>query len=531
MVGLPARMWPAAATRVRSATPAWRGMKTVLLAVSLSLAAGALVACGPPPVSARVIWVDAGRTLDGALTLHQYVDGAQETIAFRGELTDATPVLGLDPSGRLAVVRGVNDSAVILDLDDGRALPVRVPPVDLTQRPPLTFTQDGAALFWSEGDELVVLDLRPGAPVPRGEDGTLLPTRTAGLAGLALAAPRARRHVVIDGRALSLQALTPGGLRSTEDSPEDTSATLAPVELARVELDLPALFEAPVTFCPEVATGCRSRLAIEPEGRAVAIVQNDIGCPILVWRPNLDEALETPPELTCVPAYGDGSLLAMTDEDQLLINATTRLFVVDLDALAADPTNYTPAIVPTLGRAPLQWTWSFTEDDPRLVFLSLEGPMYTWTASPPPAAANGAEGGEAIGGYDVVNVERALCPPIEGRSAVISANGRNAAWACEVEADVTASTIVRVEAGRIATYTGIAMNPLAIDDDGDLLLASEERVSDDPQGAEPSVIPRALYTLDATGTLHRLDPLEPSPIPFLDLTTYGRAKYFDASGR
>jgi hypothetical protein len=476
-------------------------------------------------VSARVIWVDAGRTLDGALTLHQYADGEQDTVSFRGELTDATPVLGLDPSGRLAVLRGVNDSAVILDLDDGRALPVRLPPVDLTQRPPLTFTEDGAALLWPEGGTLAVLDLRPGAPVTRGDDGTLTPTRTAGAGGLILAAPRARRYLVVDGRTLSLQALTPGGLRSTEDSLDDTSAILAPVELARVELDLPALFEAPVTFCPEVIEGCRSRVAIEPAGRAVALVQDDVGCPILVWRPALEGAASPTSELTCVPAYGDGALLAMTDTDELLINDTTRLFVVDLDAQAVDP-EYAPAIVPTLGRAPLQWTWSFADGDPRVVLLSLEGPMFTWTSRPPPTGS-----GEAIGGYDVVNVERALCPPIEGRSAVISPNGRNAAWGCAVEGDVTASTIVRIEVGRIATYTGIAMNPLAIDDDGDLLLASEERVSDDPQGAEPSVIPRALYTLDATGTLHRLDPLEPSPIPFLDLTTYGTAKYFDAVGR
>jgi hypothetical protein len=99
---------------------------------------------------------------------------------------------------------------------------------------------------------------------------------------------------------------------------------------------------------------------------------------------------------------------------------------------------------------------------------------------------------------------------------VVSPSGRWLAWTCIdaiTELELAQETIVRVSPLGLDRFTGVPMTPLAIDDEGHLLLTSEPNVVTDPiDGTTPEAVPRNLYVLSREGVLGRIDELEPEPI-------------------
>lgn len=425
--------------------------------------------CGAEPVHARAIWVDDTRG-DGRRRIHVYDRGELESFEVLGKNEPIERVL-LDPRGHGLVIRSGESRSAWFDLDRGRRLSLLLPPlagVGFGDR----------ALIWidhySDG-ALTVVPLGLGLDLPH-RDGTVEPLQRA--AGLSWWVAAEQAPIVLVG------AVPPGGASESRRAsffryPTEVDQPLAiALEAAAEGLELPTSAEA-------VVVDPLAELAM------YSIKDGGEGPWGLFDRRSPESAgpLELPPELT---AGQNLRLVAALDRWVSIWSDDRWLHHYDRSSGSLDS-------LPILTTHALSWTT--VERGRAVVLSSIWGPVYR----------------ADLTGLRPISLDSTVCagasPP------VVSPTGRFVAWTCSnsiFDLEARTGAVVRVSARGLERYAGVPMAPVAIDDDGDLLLYSGDLVGDtlDVIGSA-STVPRSLFVLSGDGVLTRVDDLEPPPAPVL----------------
>jgi hypothetical protein len=236
---------------------------------------------------------------------------------------------------------------------------------------------------------------------------------------------------------------------------------------------------------------CPGRTCVSPDGRSLVVLDDVVGggpaCSFEWWRwedadPDDPEALVDPVivefEEVCPELSERWSLFAQLGHDTVALDDDDRVYVVDLATrtVQAGPKLWDNAGTVRLvdrGRAAL-----LVSADSQVTRIDALGPRLLSTESHPclgPAFDVVASGS----GYWVArscNGDGTFLPADTGKTLRLSPLGLEA-------------------------YPGIPMRPLAIDDEGNVLLFSFDDDGD----------PRGLFVLGADGQVARIDPLEPQP--------------------
>lgn len=457
------------------------------LRIGLAALSVALSGCGPEAVDARAIWVDDFGG-PGQRRIHIYDRGDLDEIEVLGA-SEAIERVRLDPRGRGVLVR-TGDRGAWFDLDDGRRLPLQLPPSSLGGQPRLAFAEQ--ALTWIDpGDgSVVVVPLAMGLPLARRADGTMQPlTRAIGSglgAGAAWTVAASRAPVLFTGAQSGTRA---SFLRYPERAGQ---ALVIALEATAEGLTLPASARESRTCATNL--GCYAQVSVDAEGER-AIFADDIGGP---WQqfegrsPATAGPLELPEALADAQLGSGLRLLQVLDRASSIWIGAGQLYHYDRVEDFVDS-------LPLFASGPLTW---FTVDDGRAVVLvSNTGPVYR----------------ADIDGLHIVNLETTTC--VGADPPKVSPDGRWAAWTCvDADAEVTAGSgvVVRVSAAGLERFVGVPMATLAIDDHGDLLLYSVESILNDAvDGVDVTTLPRNLFVLERGGVLTRIDDLEPAPTPVL----------------
>ncbi|MCA9654066.1 MAG: hypothetical protein H6712_08820 [Myxococcales bacterium] len=231
-----------------------------------------------------------------------------------------------------------------------------------------------------------------------------------------------------------------------------------------------------------VPPACPERLCPSPSGRWLYAMAGS-RCDLLRWSwvdaPSSEQevAVETVP-LVC-PGEETAALLAVIDDDLVVLDDPHRLYLVDLGA------NRTQTIAKPSGRVEARLAGRG-----RVLLVSAPSGDLVRVDAMGPRMINGIQ--SPCNDYD------ALAVSPSGNWVVRSCNGQ-----------VTAPEGVDGQVQRVSVlgaelYGGIPMRPIAIDDDGNALLYSISSDEDDDT-------PRGLFVLSGDGTLSRVDELEPFP--------------------
>jgi hypothetical protein len=500
------------------------------------IVAGALMGCGPPPLDGRAVW--AHRKADGTRAVTIYDHGS-----FSETVLDAEPARGeqyprvtLGPRGRYMLERLGGARAQegrIHDLDRGRVAPVRLPSLRLGVDDPVHFTPRGDALYWIDR-ECTWIRCTPWslwvAPTPDASElpeVQVLETLTVpGIEASARVAPAAAApvlYVVASGTLEAIRWRPPAEVPTDSGRPpgarEDRIA-----RVARIETEHPVRVEV-AADCP-FADWCGVSAASSADGRAFFAISEQCPLGLLRWMPE-----EAEPVCQVVPSNVEGTVLAAFDARRVVVVSSTLLRVVDVE------TGYTRS-APVLGDGP--FTWRVVDDGDAVVFASASGPLLRATAD------------------EVVRVSTDTTQCLEPRGFVASPRGTWMAWACGHVPELAESTgqqvaaLVRVSSGGLERFPGTAADPIAVDDDGDLLVTTVEGTRDRLPQLTPLIPstpglglrrpvatgtvealppdPLTLYALDATGTLRRIHDLEPTPRP-LATRWAGQSRFIQGATR
>jgi hypothetical protein len=452
------------------------------------------LACGGESVAARAIWVD-GFAGEDARRIHVYDRGERYTFEVFGESAPKERVR-LGPRGRGLIVRAGERRGAWFDLDDGRRLPLLLPPSVAGGTPPVEFAARGDALWWRDevDDSLTLVPLAPGLALAREEDGSMVPLTEAGALHWARSCPDAPVLLVRE---------TEGDL-SFLRYPDDDRDVLGIVREATAE-GLPSPGSPTEAHNCLSATKCFSLVGVEPRGELAILAPGKDG----PWyefdrrAPEIAGELELPEPLASAATTGGGlGLLQVLDRSTSVWLGAGQLY-------RWDRANASVESVPLFAQ-PLFW---FSAERGRaLVLLSSTGPMYRVDTER----------------LEILNLETTDCTLAPASEPVVSPSGRWAGWTCldpDSEVSAASGVVVRVSATGLERHVGVPMSALAIDDEGDLLLFSVESIyTDRVDGVAPTSRPRNLFVLSSEGVLTRIDELEPAPTPVLlgssDIATF-----------
>jgi len=453
-----------------------------------ALGIAAVLGCGPQPVEARAVWVDGFEGL-GHRRVHVYDRGQFDDFAVLGG-SEPTERLRLDPRGRGVLIRSGERRGAWFDLDDGRRMPLLLPPSSLTGQSLVSFAHE--ALVWIDPADgsLAVVPLAPWLPLARREDGIAEPLVRAGTehelsAGLAWTVAAARAPVLLtaerfDGRASFVRyPIRP-----------DQPLVLA-LEATATGLNLP---EAPrVQRSCETSLDCYVEVGVDPAGELAIFATSEAG----PWQqfdrrsPSTAGPLALPLVLAEVRAGAGLRLLQLLDRRVSIWIGADQLYRYDRVQQRVDN-------LPLFGAPPL--AWFSVADGSALVLISQAGPVYR----------------ASLDGLRVVNLETTECAGVG--DPVVSPRGHWAAWTCVnsgVGSDFASGVIVRVSSAGLERLVGVPMVPVAIDDHGALLLYSTAQPAAEVNGVAASGRPRNLFVLDPDSVLTRIHDLEPGPAPVL----------------
>ncbi len=483
-------------------------------------------ACEGPPVDARAVWIDAERDAQGRRTVHIYDRGRiEERKLARLETDPPRLFMELGPRGRSLLVLGdpQEAGALWLDLSDGRTLPLPVPGVLPEDSRVAIVPGDDAVLWWTDaGLELVPVEA--GLDLEFDDEGLVRPLhRDAQSNGWVRGARGGPRLFLFDPGAPSLAWLR------YPDMPGDAVELDEPATLRPAPHTLQGVNQAAVRTCLASGLGgCGARMVVAPSGDALTIVGEADGklsgeCPLIRWAPADQGSIDCEGAFECdtgglcaclsaqiceaVPTGLLGTrLLAALDHSTYILLDAGREALVRWEVGSEDFERY-----PILGAGP--YAWSKTGDGQAITFLSQDGGMVRVDL-------------EGLLDYEPVNATSTTCLALDNKPPVFSPDGRWAAWTCaSLDEQLSSGTVLRVSARGLERFDGVPMVPIAIDNQGDVLLYSEEINQDDPNGIAARVPPRTLFTLSADGTLHRTDSLEPTPEP-INLFEVEDARYF-----
>ncbi|NVB41261.1 hypothetical protein G6O69_25705 [Pseudenhygromyxa sp. WMMC2535] len=458
------------------------------------LAVGALLAfalagsgCGLEGVEARALWLDS--TVDGGeRRLHVYDRGELWTLDVLGP---SAPIehLRLGPKGRGVLVRAGTRAGAWVDLEDQRRLLLQLPPVTIAGPPRVQLSSSGTALFWIADDGgLELVPLAPGLGLERREDDdTIIPLRAEGAYDWAQGASAAPVLLAVGDGATRLELL-----RYPEQDAE-ASAELGLGEVAVVEgLSLPVA-PSEARSC-ELLADCGVLVAMDPAGRRVIFADGESGS----WQsvdartPELSGALELPAALVEAGGEGGVGLLHVVDREVSIWQAGGSMHRWDERRGSVDS-------FPLFVGGP--YWWFVADEGEAVVLASIAGPVLRADAE----------------GLEPLSLETSPCT-LSGEP-VVSPSGTWVAWACfdesaSASASFTSGALIRVSPSGLERLAGVPMVPLALDDDGALLLHSVQTVYLDLlDGVESQDVPRSLFVLSGDGVLTRVDDLEPAPAP------------------
>lgn len=456
----------------------WRTLIAVMRVMLLVMATGC-----EPSVSARAVWIDVAGG-ERSPRIHVYDQGELREFAVVGA-DDPIASLRLDGHGRGVLIRLGEQRGAWIDLADGRRLPLLLPPSQLVGSE-LGFSEDGTALIWSDFDaatatgSLAILPVAPGLALEHDEQSGVQ----------ALLRPNAPRWWVSASDApVALVAETDGttlGLWRWPSDPDDAMVVRELASGSRTGLPSSSRRSSACGF----PTGCVAGVAIDPEGE-VAIFADDSGADwqrFDVRAPDDAELLSFPPALEQLIANGGIGLIHVIDRDRSLWLSSGLLHWWDQrsDELRS---------LPVLGEGPFH---VFAIERGRgALFMSITGPVLR-------ADHDGLR-----------PVSLVTTPCLAVGDPVVSPKGGWLAWTCVdaiSEFSVAQGAVVRVSALGLDRFAGVPMTPLAIDDEGHLLLASVVDVANDSlDGIATQNVPRNLYVLSREGVLTRIDELEPAP--------------------
>jgi hypothetical protein len=462
--------------------PAHGSWRTLVAGSSLLL----VVAC-EPSVSARAVWIDvAGH--EGSQTIHVYDQGELRELELNSASTAGSIAsLRLDPHGHGLLVRSDEQRAAWIDLADGRRLPVLLPQINLVGDDDVEFAADGSALLWAAFDpktstgSLELLPLAPGLPLERTDAGGMQVLVRPGKPSWLVSASDAPVVLVAEADGTTL------GLWRWPSDPDDAMVVRELASATRMGIpDLPVRSSK----C-EFPAGCVSTVAIDPAGEVALFldVSTDGWQRFDVRAPAEDAPLSFPTGLDeLIDSAGIG-LIHVIDRDRSLWLSSGLLHWWNQRSGELRS-------LPVLGQGPFQ---VFAIDRGRgVLFMSITGPILRADRD----------------GLRWVSLVTTPCLPAS--DPVASPEGRWIAWTCVddviSELPPTQETIVRVSALGLDRFTGVPMTPLAIDDEGHLLLTSDDAVVGDLlDGVDARAVPRNLYVLSREDVLTRIDELEPSP--------------------
>jgi hypothetical protein len=498
--------------------------------LAVSLAAG----CSTPVVAAQAVWIGEDRDADGSRTLFAYGAGTITSSALRplSEDPDAgqLPMLvELEPRGRGVLIRGMDAGwlhelgdgmglrAGYLDLSRRRALPLWLPATRLAVDG-ARFSNSGDALMWVEDCEVAVLPLVAGLPLDSEQHGagtTIAPLRRTFGAQPGKPAPRSACATEQGTLELASAADAPRIFVVEADAPGSASGaarTGARLEALRVPVaaDEPATLELlaqsrlPEGFTPVWLFAARcpgsapcGLAAADPDGTALFIAGGG-SCLLMRWEVETGEQQCVHADV--IPALNEAQLVAAISSEEVVLRDTLALH---------------------------RWNWRTGELVSRPLPAASGGALYVRPTPDGRAVVALATRGPLLRasaeGIELVNVEQHACR--NPQAPVLAPDGRSAAWTCVVSGDTTVGEeaglavgeVIRASAAGLEVFQGVQMWALAIDDAGDLLLASRRTPDFSQETQLPAQPPGNLYVLSGAGVLERIDGLEPNPELMLGL--------------
>lgn len=459
----------------------------------------ALAGCGEPASRVVAVWLDGQANDEGNRGVRIYEAGERRRLTFEPTIPDSETDLlqvAVERRGRGVVLSG-RTSTTYVEIEDGGGRVGRLD-ASLVDESLVALAPD---FFMLKNDDAILRQIAPDDLVT-GPRWAMLPTRaTFGLRPLLLQTPGAATlgskwtlasasdaPVIVWTEARG-NPLHPEGAIVATAYPGDSGpgvGIVEPIVLARGVLqgrpidDTAGPGRVPGIHCPR-------RLCVSPSAELVYTMADQ---PCVLWRWSWKDAVATGGDAATVrialpgcPAERDPWLAAVLDDERVVLDDDDRLYLFDLNAGVMQA-------VPKLGRG-----LSRVEIRDRghvLVYVSHEGEVIRIDADGP----------------RLVSAERGLCSVAD--SIAVSPLGHwvivtCAAFGGDFRSD-GGGTVMRVSALGLEQWTGIAMRPLAIDDEGNALLYSFD--SDDLDGTP---VPRGLFVLGGDGQLARVDDLEPAP--------------------
>lgn len=472
-----------------------------------------VLACGPPSVEARALWIGGRVGPAGERTLQVYDAGEVTQRALRpisGEVEEGTPlIVELEPAGAGALVMGGGPAfapepgatpggtrAAYLDLAGGRTLALTLP----GSRGPeaFAFAAGGGALWWTEGcpGALRVAPLSPRVAPPRAEGGGVeaLAWPLPGCAERwgAVGAGAAPVLFAVEG-VLEDGAIRPGSeghvLAIRYPRPDEGYVDAPALTLAR-EGALPAapLVRLARARCPAPGPSCGLGV-VDPEGEAISVGAAGTGCRLHRWSALEGAALCAVRAEAAAGLRPEGLIAALSPRSYVFREG---LIVHLYDWVSGELRSR-----PLLGDTGELFV-GLAEEGRAAVFATTRGVLLRVDEA----------------GLDLIGVEQRACPGAQ--PPVFSPSGRWVAFTCVLggadgDDGLTAGEVVRVSAAGMERFQGVPMWALAVDDEGDVLLHSRAGQDFSFELLLPPDPPRNLYVLSSGGELARVDTLEPDP--------------------
>jgi hypothetical protein len=465
------------------------------------IASLALLAACEPSVSARAVWVDGSAAEDDP-RVHVYDRGVRRELALALGPGQTITSMQLGPRAGGLLVRVGDRRAAWIDLRDARRLPVLLPPAELVGSATVELSDDGSALLWRELDlatqqgRVLALPLAPGLPLERDAAIGMVPLARAGQARWLVSARAAPVMLVagVDDRL---------ALVRWPDAADEA------MQLRELAVDLRAdrtLDDEQPSTCnyasASAGDGCVTAVGLDPAGE-LAIVAGASGGD---WqrfdrRAPLDGALVLPDALAAVldiDAAGLGLVQVLARDRSVWLSSGVLHW---WDMAGGEVRS-----LPVLGDPPFHVLP--VEQGRALLFASTNGPVLR-------ADLDGLR-----------PLSLATTPCLAAGGPVTSPRGGWIAWTCYdalTELAASQGVVVRVSALGLERFVGVPMTPLAIDDEGQLLLHSVQSIADDTlDGVDAQDSPRSLFVLSREGVLGRVDELEPQPVAvFVESSEFG----------